>query len=73
MEFPSEELIDGLAAKLERAHPTHFLIWNLSGLDYDTSKFDNQVRSMADDETLVDRLLTVFLCGCVVSGMNGMG
>eukprot|EP01102_Stenamoeba_stenopodia_P005954 TRINITY_DN1665_c0_g7_i1.p1 TRINITY_DN1665_c0_g7~~TRINITY_DN1665_c0_g7_i1.p1 ORF type:complete len:612 (-),score=145.06 TRINITY_DN1665_c0_g7_i1:134-1969(-) len=50
MAFPGEGLksmwrnhIDEVALMLQKYHPNHFRIWNLSEIAYDYSKFNNQV------------------------------
>ena len=51
MAFPADGMestyrndIDHVAELLEKQHPNHFLLYNLSNRSYDTSKFGGQVR-----------------------------
>ena len=44
--FPSPDVIEGLANKLNSTYRGNYLVFNLSGVQYDTELFENQVRSM---------------------------
>eukprot|EP00698_Gefionella_okellyi_P000416 TRINITY_DN10378_c0_g1_i1.p1 TRINITY_DN10378_c0_g1~~TRINITY_DN10378_c0_g1_i1.p1 ORF type:complete len:869 (+),score=175.36 TRINITY_DN10378_c0_g1_i1:52-2658(+) len=46
---PTPETSPDLAAALHKAHPKRFLIWNLSGISYDSQLFDNQVLELGND------------------------
>lgn len=52
MSFPHEDSshansIDEVRAFLDENHPSQYLVFNLSGHTYDTTKLNNQVRSSA--------------------------
>lgn len=43
MESTYRNFIDDVAAMLNERHANHYVIYNLSGREYDTSKFQKQV------------------------------